>query len=66
MSTKEQLLKEIQDNLNRYTNSDSVLSPSYLEFLDENTLQAILSSMKTTTQEILDEPTKEWLEKFKK
>lgn len=66
MSTKEQLLKEIQDNLNRYTNSDSELSPSYLEFLDENTLQSILSSMKTTTQEILDEPTKVWLEKFKK
>jgi hypothetical protein len=65
-STKEQLICDIENLLNRY---DSVkptqIDPSLLQFLDRQTLLSIIGSI-LRQQEKTNESNIEWLEQFKK
>ena len=65
MSTKKQLIEDIQNLLNTY---DSVtktdINPNLLEFMDEATLISIIDSL-LDQKEDAKESDIEWLEKFK-
>ena len=64
-STKEQLIADIQNLLNRYDDvKETRIDPSLLEFLDRNTLISIIQSL-LTQQEKTNESNVEWLEQFK-
>ncbi|WP_295013083.1 hypothetical protein [Sulfuricurvum sp.] len=64
-STKEQLIADIENLLNRY---DSVkpthINPELLQFLDRQTLLNIINSI-LQQQEKTNESNLEWLEQFK-
>ncbi|OIP53158.1 MAG: hypothetical protein AUK54_09620 [Helicobacteraceae bacterium CG2_30_36_10] len=66
MSTKKQLIEDIQNLLNSYDGDNTTtINPDLLEFMDEKTLISIIDSL-LTQKEDAKEPDMEWLEKFKK
>jgi hypothetical protein len=66
MDRKKQLIKDVQNLLNSYDDSNSTLiNPSLLKFMDENTLISIIDDL-LTQKESSKEIDTQWLEKFKK
>ena len=66
MSTKEQLINDIQNLLNSYPNvTQTSINPSLLEFMDEKTLISIIDSLLIQKEQSKDIDL-EWLSKFKK
>ena len=66
MTRKEQLIQDIQNLLNNYTDLNTTsINPNLLEFMDENTLVNIIDSL-LEQKDSTNEPDTEWLEKFKK
>ena len=66
MQRKEQLIKDIQQLLNSYNGiAQTTINPDLLEFMDEQTLLSIISSL-LDQKEMAKEADKEWLEQFKK
>lgn len=64
-STKEQLINDIQNLLNRYEGlSPTSINPALLEFMDRDTLLSIISSL-LKQQENTNENNIEWLQQFK-
>jgi hypothetical protein len=64
-STKEQLIADIQNLLNRYEDvKETRIDPALLEFLDRTTLISIIDSL-LSQQEKTNESNIEWLEQFK-
>ena len=64
-STKQQLIDEIQNLLNRYEGlSPTTINPALLEFMDRDTLLSIISSL-LKQQENTNKDNFEWLEQFK-
>lgn len=65
MSTKAQLIKDIQNLLNTYDGvAKTDINPNLLEFMDQSTLLSIIDSL-LTQKEDAKESDIEWLEKFK-
>jgi len=65
MSTKEQLIQDIQNLLNSYdTVSATEINPNLLEFMDEATLKQIIGSLLDQKETHVSDDT-EWLEQFK-
>ena len=65
MSTKEELINDIQNLLNTYDGVDKTdINPNLLEFMDQATLLSIIDSL-LTQKEDAKESDLEWLEKFK-
>ncbi|WP_345993975.1 hypothetical protein [Sulfurimonas sp. HSL-1716] len=66
MNKKQQLIQDIQNLLNSYDDMKKTdINPSLLEFMDEETLKGIISSL-LDQKEQEKETDKEWLEQFKK
>ena len=66
MSSKKQLIEDIQNLLNTYNGlNPTSINPDLLEFMDEKTLISIIDSL-LTQKEDAKETDVEWLEKFKK
>ena len=66
MTTKEQLLHDIENLLNSYGGGTTTqINPAMLEFMDEATLKGIINSL-LSQKEAVNETNKEWLEQFKK
>ncbi|MDY0117400.1 MAG: hypothetical protein RBR59_07485 [Sulfurimonadaceae bacterium] len=66
MSTKQQLIDDIQNLLNSYDGIPSTtINPALLEFMDNDTLISIIDSLLIQKEEAF-KPDLEWLEKFKK
>ncbi|MFA6188382.1 MAG: hypothetical protein WC680_03790 [Sulfuricurvum sp.] len=64
-STKQQLINDIQNLLNRYEGlSPTSINPELLEFMDRETLLSIISSL-LKQQENTNEDNIQWLEQFK-
>lgn len=64
-STKQQLIEDIQNLLNRYEGlSPTTINPVLLEFMDRDTLLSIISSI-LKQQENTNQDNLEWLEQFK-
>lgn len=64
-STKQQLINDIQNLLNRYEGlSPTTINPALLEFMDRDTLLSIISSL-LKQQENTNQDNLEWLEQFK-
>lgn len=64
-STKQQLINDIQNLLNRYEGlSPTTINPALLEFMDRDTLLSIISSL-LKQQENTNNDNLEWLEQFK-
>ncbi len=64
-STKEQLISDIENLLNRYEGlKPTHIDPSLLQFLDRSTLLNIIDSI-LRQQEKTNESNIEWLEQFK-
>jgi hypothetical protein len=65
-STKEQLILDIENLLNRYVDlKPTHIDPALLQFLDKQTLLSIIDSI-LRQQEKTNESNIEWLEQFKK
>lgn len=65
-SSKQQLINDIQNLLNRYDGlKPTHIDPGLLEFMDETTLRNIIDSL-LRQQEKTNESNQEWLEQFKK
>ncbi len=65
MSTKAELIKDIQNLLNTYDGVGKTdINPNLLEFMDQVTLLSIIDSL-LTQKEDAKESDLEWLEKFK-
>jgi len=66
MDRKKRLIKDVQTLLNNYDDSNStVINPSLLEFMDEDTLVKIIDDL-LSQKEAAKESDVEWLQKFKK
>ena len=66
MNYKEQLIQDIQNLLNSYEGVKKTdINPALLEFMDENTLKDIISSLLYQKEQEKDVDL-EWLEQFKK
>ncbi|MBL1243904.1 MAG: hypothetical protein COA39_005855 [Sulfurimonas sp.] len=66
MSTKQQLIIDIQQLLNNHENiSATSINPELLAFMDEKTLISIIGSLLDQKETHL-EADSEWLEQFKK
>ncbi len=66
MTEKQQLIKDIQNLLNSYSDENSTsINPDLLEFMDKDTLLSIIDSLLKQKESLLEE-NKEWLERFKK
>lgn len=66
MNNKQQLILDIQNLLNSYDDVKRTdINPALLEFMDEDTLKNIISSL-LYQKEQEKEVDIEWLEKFKK
>ncbi|HIC12419.1 MAG TPA: hypothetical protein EYO75_03430 [Sulfurimonas sp.] len=66
MSTKEQLIIDIQELLNSHENiSTTTINPDLLVFMDEKTLISIIGSL-LDQKETHVENNIQWLEQFKK
>jgi hypothetical protein len=64
-STKEQLILDIQNMLNRYDGvKQTEINPALLEFMDKETLVRIIESL-LKQQETVNKDNIEWLQKFK-
>jgi hypothetical protein len=64
-STKEQLIADIENLLNRYDEvKPTHINPELLQFLDRQTLLSIINSI-LKQQEKTNETNIEWLEQFK-
>jgi hypothetical protein len=64
-STKEQLINDIQNLLNRYEGlAPTSINPALLEFMDRDTLLSIIHSL-LKQQENTNETNIEWLQQFK-
>ena len=65
MSTKAQLIEDIQNLLNTYDGvAKTDINPNLLEFMDQDTLLSIIDSL-LNQKEDNKESDVEWLEKFK-
>ena len=65
MSTKEELINDIQNLLNTYDGVGKTdINPNLLEFMDQTTLLSIIDSL-LVQKEDAKESDLEWLEKFK-
>lgn len=65
MSKKYELILDIQNLLNSYDGVKTTsINPTLLEFMDENTLKDIISSLLDQKESHLNSDL-EWLEKFK-
>lgn len=65
MSTKAELIDDIQNLLNTYDGvAKTDINPNLLEFMDQATLLSIIDSL-LTQKEDAKESDLEWLEKFK-
>jgi len=65
-STKEQLILDIENLLNRYDGlKPTHIDPALLQFMDRQTLLSIIDSI-LRQQEKTNESNIEWLEQFKK
>ncbi|WP_345974004.1 hypothetical protein [Sulfurimonas sp. HSL3-7] len=67
MSTKEELIKDIETLLNSYDGETppTVINPALLAFMDEETLRNIIDSL-LRQKENVNKDNLEWLEQFKK
>lgn len=66
MSSKEQLVEDIQNLLNSYEGlAPTSINPELLEFMDKETLISIISTL-LDQKEASKESDTQWLEKFKK
>jgi len=67
MSTKQELIDDIQTLLNSYGTDVPVteINPALLEFMDEETLKNIIGTL-LKQKETVNEDAVEWLEQFKK
>ncbi|MDD3817700.1 MAG: hypothetical protein PHI89_06395 [Thiovulaceae bacterium] len=66
MSTKAQLIEDIQNLLNTYEGIQKTsINPDLLEFMDNDTLISIIDSL-LIQKEDSQKPDLQWLEKFKK
>ncbi len=66
MSRKQQLIEDIQNLLNSYSDVNKTsINPDLLEFMDESTLISIIDSLLDQKEDAKESDT-EWLEKFKK
>ena len=66
MSTKTELINDIQNLLNTYDEKNSTtINPNMLEFMDEKTLLSIIDTLLTQKEASKDSDI-DWLEKFKK
>lgn len=66
MNNKQQLIQDIQNLLNSYTDIKKTdINPALLEFMDEDTLKDIISSLLYQKEQEKDVDM-EWLEQFKK
>ncbi len=66
MSTKEQLIQDIQNLLNTHEKvTTTAINPNLLKFMDEDTLKSIIGSL-LNQKEASAENNMEWLEQFKK
>jgi len=67
MSTKEELIKDIETLLNSYDaeTPPTVINPELLAFMDEETLRNIIDSL-LRQKENVNKDNLEWLEQFKK
>ncbi|MCX6062098.1 MAG: hypothetical protein NT103_07620 [Campylobacterales bacterium] len=64
-STKEQLINDIQNLLNRYDGlKPTTINPNLLQFMDKPTLLQIINSV-LKQQENANEDNIEWLQQFK-
>lgn len=64
-STKQQLINDIQNLLNRYEGlSPTSINPALLEFMDRDTLLSIIDSL-LKQQENTNQNNIEWLQQFK-
>lgn len=64
-STKQQLIDDIQNLLNRYEGlSPTTINPALLDFMDRDTLLSIITSL-LKQQENTNQNNLEWLEQFK-
>ncbi|HEX5330765.1 hypothetical protein [Sulfuricurvum sp.] len=64
-STKEQLITDIENLLNRYEGVGAThINPELLQFMDRQTLLSIIDSI-LRQQEKTNESNVEWLEQFK-
>lgn len=64
-STKEQLINDIENLLNRYEGINAThINPELLQFMDRQTLLSIIDSL-LKQQEKTNESNVEWLEQFK-
>lgn len=64
-STKEQLINDIENLLNRYEGVNAThINPELLQFMDRQTLLSIIDSL-LKQQEKTNESNVEWLEQFK-
>jgi hypothetical protein len=65
-STKEQLIHDIENLLNRYGDTNpTYINPNLLQFMDKQTLLNIVNSL-LRQQEKTNESNLEWLEQFKR
>ncbi|MBD3808322.1 MAG: hypothetical protein IE880_06360 [Epsilonproteobacteria bacterium] len=65
MSTKTDLINDIQNLLNSYEDvAKTSINPSLLEFLDEKALRSIIDKL-LSEKEHLSENNRDWLEQFK-
>ncbi len=66
MSTKEELIKDIEKLLNSYEGQQPThINPALLSFMDEQTLKSIIVSLLEQKEKAV-ENNLEWLEQFKK
>jgi len=66
MSTKKQLIEDIQNLLNTYDGiNPTSINPDLLEFMDENTLKSIIGTL-LDQKEAAKESDTEWLSQFKR
>ena len=67
MSTKQELINDIETLLNGYGEDVPVteINPALLEFMDDATLKTIIGSL-LKQKETVNEDAVEWLEQFKK
>jgi len=67
MSTKQELINDIETLLNSYGDDVPVteINPALLEFMDEETLKTIIGSL-LKQKETVNEDAVVWLEQFKK
>jgi len=66
MSTKKQLIVDIQNLLNSHENvTNTTINPSLLEYMDEETLKQIIGSLLDQKESSIQADT-EWLDQFKK